>query len=238
MQQLSGRERRRKGLGNRLRRLAYGAMLVLSAPSAFAAPDLAPPAKRHMLRAAEPKAQEQQTLSALVFLQALAADQAAPAVFGASFSRAVLGERSEQALSSLPLPLHTGLVALSFSDDDLRRLRHGAGLDISLPDLGEFHLNFFSRGHDPGRRWSLNPVSQKSGWTPQHNWTLGGSFDLVRTRDDGPRQLVFVPQLVINAAAALKTRGKFDICIQYAYWNSRSGDISGRLPQALVRLSF
>jgi hypothetical protein len=104
--------------------------------------------------------------------------------------------------------------------------------------MGRFRLNFFSRGRDALKRWSLSPHEEVPDAVQRH-WSLGGSVDWMRTGSGSERQLVFVPKLVINAAALLKTHGTFDVCIQYAHWTSRQGEPDpGRVPQAVVRWSF
>jgi hypothetical protein len=231
MRQHGAGERRRKGPLNRLRRLAYGLLLALGAPLATASQtsvtDGSAPQKTVV-----PSEAGEEYVAALVFLRGLAAENAEPAVFGTSFSRPALGERSEWSLSTLPPPVRSGLLTLSFSDNDLRNWRRGAGIDIDLPDVGQF-----SRGRDALKRWNLRPRA------PAHDearhWSLGGSVDWVRSGEGDERALVFVPKLVVNAAALLGGHGSFDVCIQYAHWTAReTGGVTGRVPQAVVRWSF
>jgi len=231
-------ERRRRDPMNRLRRAAYGVLLAMGAPVASAAGAVASQGQPAPLRSGAAEEHEQSNFAALVFVQGLAAEQAQPAVFGASYSRAVLGERSEQSLSSVPLPIRSGLITVSFSDDELRRWRRGAGLDIILPDVGQFRLNFFSRGGQALKRWSLSPVGSESETAGNRNWSLAASVDWVRTQDGESRELVFIPKFVVNASELLKTQGKFDICVQYAHWRSREAGNLGRVPQAVLRWSF
>lgn len=228
-------ERRRKGIVNRLRRSLYGLLLACGAPLACG---ISARAVASDTQSVAPEAESQQNFAALVFIKGLAEDQARPVAFGASFSRAAIGEISEQSLSATPLPLRNGLLTLSFSDDELRRWRKGAGLDITVPDLGQFRLNFFSRGGEALKRWDLSPVTEELE-SESRPWSLGASVDWVRTREGEGRELVFIPKLAVDVSDLLKTRTRLDVCIQYAHWRSREpGEHQGRVPQAVLRWAF
>lgn len=230
-----GANRRRRDLRGRLQRLAYGLLLAFSAAQASAAPS-----DKRSEPSAEEREDDPQLLAALVLVQSWAEDRAQPALFGASFSRAASGELSERQLSSAAGEISRGLVTLSFSDDDLRRIKDGLGLDIELPDLGYFHLNLYSRkdsGLPGGKRFGLIPAGEREGGP--RRWSLGGSLDLVRPVD-GERELVLVPQLMIDMAALIGSDKRFDVCVQYAHWRARnSREVSAeRVPQATLRFSF
>lgn len=233
-----GINRRRRDWRGRLRRLAYGVVMAFSATQAPASESQT--AGDKTAQQAPVIVEDQQMLTALVLVQGVLAERAQPMLFGASFTRPALGERSERLLSEMNNPVSNGLLRLSFSDDDLRRLKEGIGMDLELPDLGSFHLNLYSRtGTDmpAGKRWELAP-NESTHSSARRQWSIGASLDQVRT-EEGGRQLVLVPQLVLDAAALLGRKDHFDICIQYAHWRAPGGQAASeqRVPQAVFKWS-
>jgi hypothetical protein len=135
----TGRERRRKGPINRIRRLLYGALLLAAAPGAAAIDDLADVGKYRNV----PVAAAQQ--AALVRVQGLLMlrvnEQQDPDV--------VLDAVTAQLLQADAMP--------QFSIAPVRRDngRFGADFDLPVDDFGDFHLNLLAERSPVLAAWSL-----------------------------------------------------------------------------------
>lgn len=117
----------------------------------------------------------------------------------------------------------------------------GAGVNFNMGTLGGLHFDLYSRRdpEGPGQRWDLTPAAPDAMASVPRFWSLGGSLDQVRTRNGG-RQIVFVPQLVLDFAALPGNHRPFEAVLQYANWSPTPGKLmlDQNLVQVAVRLQF
>jgi hypothetical protein len=135
----SGRERRRKGPINRLRRLVYGALLLAAAPGAAAVEELADIGKyRHAAAVAEQQA-------ALVRVQGLLMLK--------------LNEQQDPdvVLDAVTAQLPQAEATPQFSIAPVRRDHGRFGADFELPvdEFGDFHLSLLAERSPVLAAWSL-----------------------------------------------------------------------------------
>lgn len=146
----TGRERRRKGPINRLRRLMYGLLLLAAAPGVVVGDELAHFGKYHGLPVAESPER-----FALVTLQ------------GLLVLRAGETDRPEITLDAVTaqVPQSGAAQAPQFRVAAARRRASSDATDFDLPvtDFGEFHLSLLAQ-----------PSAALSAWS------LGGTLELVR----------------------------------------------------------
>ena len=224
-----GRERRRKGWVNVLRRGLYGLMLWISQPfSAEAADDAA--------AQAEPKARR-----ATIDIQVQPAENPGdPAGWRVGVSTS--DPRMMPALS--PLAERLRRQRWNF-DRNLPNLRAGIGLDIDLPDAGNLHLNLLPPKSNvgpsaQGLRWKLS--ADDIGNTGKL-WSLGGTLDRVRSSDGpgepGEQKLTVTPQLMLDVDALAGMKGDARLMIQRAQWrDGQSGEDLGQVWQVNLRWRF
>ncbi len=151
-------------------------------------------------------------------------------------------------------PVQTDLAIAEGAEGDLARLltltvdhrilgawSDGAGVNFNMGNRGGLHLELYSRrdSEGPGQRWDLNPAAPDAMAPASRFWSLGGSLDQVRTRNGG-RQIVFVPQLVLDFAALPGNNRPFEALVQYANWSPTPGKLmlDQNLLQVAVRLQF
>jgi hypothetical protein len=224
-----GRERRRKGLVNRLRRTCYGVMLAVTSHTATADPNamrpLAPPPHPRVFDPSRTDSFAVDNSPALLDqLQA-----------GVRISGVLLGDAP-----AVGPQLRIGKGIGSLFDDPIGTLRQGAALDLALPDVGSLHLNLFAKRKP--RHWALNPDAQAEG--PQRAWSLGASVEMVKVGEPGERHaqrsLSIAPQLVLDLDRLLGAPGQLDATVQYAHWRSPDDDraYGGPVAQATIRWKF
>jgi len=223
-----GREQRRKGWVNVLRRGIYAALLWVSHPLNAAAAD-------------DGSAAEAQPRRATIDIQALPAEGPAEA----RSWRVGISSSDPRAAPALA-PLIERLRNRSWKFDDRRfpSLRGGIGVDIDLPEAGNLHLNLLPRKDKAvtgdGLRWKLSADESDD---RQQKWSLGGTLDRVRS-GDGPGQpgeskLAVTPQLILDVDALTGMSGDAKLTLQRAQWrDSRSGEDVGRVWQINVRWRF
>jgi hypothetical protein len=133
------------------------------------------------------------------------------------------------------------LLAVSVDQRILGAIRDGVGVIFSMGELGGLHLNLYSRRNPkgPGQRWNLNPAGVGVAAALPQFWSLGGSLDLARSGDGG-RQIVFVPQLLLNVDALTGSDNRFQIFMQYANWRPATGEpaLDEKVPQITLRLRY
>jgi hypothetical protein len=156
-----GKDRRRRGAVNRLRRTLFG--LLVSVPSVAAATQPTPPATGSAVRAPAPS------------------DGSDPA--GAVIPLHVHLSFLEPELASS----FGAAAAAAVATDPLYRLRHGVAFDYGgLVDGGALRLALFAK-RDP-RRWELNPQAQEL--PGGQSWSVGGAVDVVHRNVRVAPQLV------------------------------------------------
>lgn len=224
-----GRDRRRKGPIARLRRLMYGVLLLAAAPGVACADELAYVGKvRHSTPASSPYASiVQATIEGLVLLHADPVDSPDTPIQGNGYPRVALDSvnaRVFQAASSNP-----SLVKLTVLQTG--QVRDGVGFDMRVPDLGNFHLNLYSRrnARTEGRRWAMNMAEG----VERRTWSVGGSLEVVRTLD-GDRQVAFVPELLLDLSDGNAL--PFQATVKYANWRSVSDKTS--LDEKVPQITF
>lgn len=224
------RERRRQGAINRLRRLAYGAMLGCSLPAA--AGDSAPELHATYRRAAESAPQRWLTagVEGLVGLAALKpADPAAPLGNNDDYGHLDFGDIA----MDFDDPRAGSTLAVAVVQPTL--LREGLGLDLGIPDLGSLRLNLYARRVPKGATgwdWTETPE------TPPV-WSLGGSLELIRT-GDGSRRVAFIPELTVDGDALTGSKLGFSASVRYAHWR-RLGKTEAEdyaVPQLMFRWRY
>lgn len=225
-----GRERRRKGSRNLLRRGLYAVLLWLSphTPSAAAAPSEAP---------ASPKA-----LSATLTIEAQPANSTGVA---SSYRIAFVPPDSRIAA---PLRRAADLLRTRTWEfnDNLLSLRGGVKLALDLPDGGNLHLDLFPDEDNPdrGRRWKLTTPAE-DGRTGL--WSIGGSVIVIdELRERGPyragtdRQFTVAPQLVLDMDELAGMPGNARLTLQRCNWHDGVTDrfTEDRVWQLNVRWRF
>lgn len=129
-----------------------------------------------------------------------------------------------------------------FETDELNILRAGIGMDFTLSEIGNLHFNLYSRDGDlnKGKRWTLSSTdSTQAPVVCKKIWSLGGKMDLARTHANGPRTVVFIPQLMFNLESLGGLGNKAQLTFQYQHWsNGASGDDNRAVPQLELRWSF
>lgn len=226
-----GRERRRRGPVNRLRRIAYGLVLSASMPATAAELDAAPSLP---MKPAVDSAPERVLMAGiegfLTLASEISADPAAP--IGSDRDYAHLS--FEDLATELDDPRAGSALRITVAQNSL--LREGLGFDVAIPDLGSLRLNLYARqnGTTEGPRATILSALETDRTTPA--WSFGGSMELVRTRD-GARQLAFVPELCIDASAITRGRLGFSAAVRYSHWrgigDKESQDFS--VPQLVFR---
>lgn len=202
-----GRERRRKGPINRLRRVAYGVMLGVSLPTAASEPPLSPRLPTDRGANSGPQRWLTAGVEGLVAVSAReAADPATPMGteddYGhLDFEDIALDFDDPRAGSSLQV----SVVQPSL-------MRDGLGLDVAIPDLGALRLNLYARRVAHGATgWDFMQADAAP------VWSLGGSLELVRT-GDGSRQLAFIPELTVDGNALSGNKLGFSASVRYSHW--------------------
>lgn len=190
-----GRERRRKGLVNALRRCAYGVMIWLGQHQALAA------------ERTEPKAVQPPGRGALALTAPAHATR-----FGGWLLR-----QDEPAI----IPLLRVKTAGAWRE--VRRLKDGFGLDLGVQDYGSLHLALHPKRDQlqPGTRLSLGGDADKPAAQPL--WSLGGAVDLVQYSEAGrpterDRRVHCATQLLLDADRLTGLPGDGVVTVQHAYW--------------------
>ncbi len=222
----TGRERRRKGALNRLRRAAFGLLLACGATHAQAFALMEPFESDSTSFGAD-------SLSALAKRYLRLSVQFRNFDDSAADRALFVSQAYQESLSntgrSLASVAASGSWGLILSADDFNRLREGEGLDLQVPALGKLRLNF-RRGDEADAPCSI-----------ARGWSLGGSFEQTRVLD-GARisgGVSFVPQLVVDLAALTPIEDRLNLSLQYANWHSASGMATeDKQPQLLLKWSF
>jgi hypothetical protein len=231
-----GRERRRKGPINRLRRFMYGMLLAAAVPGAAAADELGQIGKykpRSIATAVSQGALEA-SIEGLLVLHAERAAAADAAPQGNAYPRIALD--SVNARIQQPLNGEAHLLKVDVTSGGT--LRDGVGFDMLVPDFGRFHLNLYSRrnARTEGKRWSMNLTDGSMTPMLTRSWSLGGSLELVRTID-GDRQFAMVPELLLNVDALTGGKAGFTASVKYGNWRSVSDkrSLDDKVPQLTFR---
>lgn len=205
-----GRERRRKGVVNRTRRLLYAVLLWLS-PQASGASTLADPAA---------------PAEASGFLPATLIIESFPAAVGSSLSAYRVVFVAPDSRIAAPFQKAAELLrkrSWKFNDSSLS-LRGGVGLDVGLPDDGNLHLSLFPDEDDPqrGRRWQLSTTPNNA---RGRLWSVGGCVDVVRTQQERSRyegytdrEIAVSPQLILDMDRLAGIPGTAQLVLQNANW--------------------
>lgn len=230
----SNRERRRQDPVNRLRRACYGLMLCCgSAPFAEAAADSTTP---HRLGTRDQLPVAAQFVPWGDNDRFLGVELLQPSEYDAWMSGRPIPARGAGRFASDRLPFSAigrTLLAARVTGDELDNLRKGMGVDLTLPELGTFSFNLYSRSEalQDGKRWRLIPAGTPLPQAGGQNWSLGGSLDVIRGTPDGRRELVFVPQLTMNLNALTGAPGKLDASVIYTRWRCAAArDVTDESP--------
>lgn len=226
----SGRERRRKGLINLLRRGMYGVLLWISQPLNAMAAD------EGRAVDAEPKMRK-----ATIDIQVQPAENV-----GELPGWRVGYSTSDPRMAPMLTPLAERLRRHRWDfDRSLPNLRAGIGLDIDLPQAGNLHLNLLpprsNANAAQGLRWKL--TADESDANKQVWWSLGGTLDRVRKGERpgemGEQTLVLTPQLMLDVDALAGMKGDAKLMIQRAQWrDGMSGEDLGQAWQVNLRWRF
>lgn len=205
-----GRNRRRKGAVNRIRRLLYAVLLWLS-PQASGA---ATPAESGTPPAASG------------FLPATLVIESFPAAAGSPQSTYRIAFVVPDSRIAAPFQRAAELLrkrSWKFNDS-LLSLRGGVGLDVGLPDDGNLHLSLFPDDDDPqrGKRWQLSTATKGSSG---RLWSVGGCVDVVRTQQERSpyegytdREIAVSPQLILDMDRLAGMPGTAQLVLQNANW--------------------
>lgn len=221
----TGRERRRHGVVNRLRRGLFGLLLACGATHAQAF-DLTAPfdREREGLQADDLAESATRHLHLSVQLR-----NVEPGVDRNLFAGQTYRESLSDTGQSLASAAASGSWGVLLSADDVSRLREGSGMDLQVPALGALRLNF--RTAD----------DEAAAWPIARGWSIGGSFEQTQIVDGARTRsgVAFVPQLVLDLAALTPVKDRLNLSLQYAHWHNRDGQATDDLqPQLLLKWSF
>lgn len=214
-----GRERRRKGPLNKLRRFLYG-LLLAAASGGVTADELAYVGKYKVSQAAATTQQGVQvTLQGLVLFLAERTESPDTPIQGHGHPRIALdtmtARMQESALGRSPL--------LSLTVSENGSVRDGVGFDLDVPAFGKFHLSLFARqnARTEGKRWSMDLADGTPAGAETRIWSLGGSLEMVRIVDGG-RHLTLVPELLLDLGDQRLRYVPFQASVKFANWHSVS----------------
>lgn len=223
------RERRRTDALGRLRRFLYGVLLLMAAPGAFASGDPGDAARHRapaVVEAHAPKVLEA-TLQGLIIVHA---DEEGDASRSAHADRGYPRIALDTVSARLPVDDEAPLFRVTASEG--RALRDGVGFDLPLPELGNLHLNLYTRrnARSAGERIALD-----DGAAPPPTWSVGGTLELVRTVE-GRRAIAVVPELTVD----LRDEAiylPFQASLRLAHWRSlaEKASLDDRVPQMMFR---
>lgn len=127
----------------------------------------------------------------------------------------------------------------TFETDDLNILRAGLGVDLSLSEIGNMHFNLYSPDGDldKGKRWILGASKHQPLTARKKVWSVGGTLELARTRPDGPRTVIVVPQLMFNLENLPTLGSNAQLSLQYLQWGAGDGG-SQPVAQLAIKWSF
>jgi hypothetical protein len=233
-------EQRRTGPINVLRRQLYSLALLSSTLAAEAAdnPLHNPAAPPRRLPVAETSSAPWSDNDVLMTRNAHGAGWMAYGGMAALNSNARLFSRDYAYL-----PVGELLFTAHFLGDDLSTLRKGMGVDLAIPEFGYVHLNLYSGRDGPnrGKRWRVNPDGMALPESHDRFWSLGGSLDLVKPDRNSRRQIVFVPQLILNVDQIATIPGHMQMSMTYSRWNSPVSGLlqeSGTVPQVSFKWAY
>lgn len=238
-----GRERRRKDLAGRMRRLFYGLMMFATAARAEQSkPPAAPDAGQTGVQNA-PTLRVHWTQDGSGLIEGWQVDTPARA---SSVAGQPLALGGNWAIGSVPAPEVHRLLSIAVFND-LLSLRDGIGLDLALPDRGNLHLNVHSRKnavHGGGKRWALGDDEMQRRNPAEQAWSLGGNVDLIKVRDlpnnRSAQRIDFAPQLMVDVGKFSSVAGQMSASLQYGYFRT-SGNFAisdERVPQLTVKWKF
>jgi hypothetical protein len=234
-------ERRRAGPVNRLRRMLYGLLLGSASAPALAGSPLGGAAggTLHRLPMVQTNAPAWMHDNVLLARDPLSAG-------GALYAYSGLGPALSAAAALGPdyafLPVGNLLFTAHYLGGDLKKLGKGLGVDLAVPQFGYFHLNLFAGRDDiiGGQRWRIDPQGFALPESAQRSWSLGGSL-AVEAGPSGRRQVLFVPQLVLNLDAITHVSGRMQAVLSYHEWHSRldrAPTDNGPVPQVSLKWWF
>ncbi|HWU69037.1 MAG TPA: hypothetical protein VN046_09185 [Stenotrophobium sp.] len=130
-----------------------------------------------------------------------------------------------------------------YRGDDIDILRKGLGLDIALPEKGTLHINLYGGrdGISRGKHWRFNPADVALPDAGGGRWSLGGTLELSRADRQSRRQLMFVPQLLLNIDQFASVPGRMQLAMMYGPWRGTVSGLSedaGVTPQILLKWSY
>ena len=236
-------DQRRKGPVNALRRQLYGLVLLSTSLSAQAADE----GWRHRLAAAPSRIPVAETNDApwsdndvLLSRSADAENHRWMAYGGMS---ALNAHARTISLDFAYVPIGELLFTAHFLGDDIDNLRKGLGVDLAVPEVGYFHLNLYSGRDGPnrGKRWQVNPSGMNLPESHDRLWSLGGTLDLAKPDRNSARQIMFIPQLILNVDQLAKVPGHMQMAMTYSRWNSPVSGLlqeSGMTPQVAFKWTY
>lgn len=236
-----GRERRRKGPINELRRALYGLMLSSASVPAMAAGH--PPAKTADAPHRLPRIHLSDVLAGQLdslMLHDPAAPPDAPLTMFGPMSPLLSHARSISP-DFVFAPIGGLLLTAHFLGNDLETIGKGLGADFLVPELGYFHLNLYNGPDGPnlGKRWKIAPNGFALPKSADKVWSLGGTVDVESRGASAKRELVFVPQLVLNLDSAIPMQGRMQAVFSYRNWRSTPGlSRHEAVPQVSLKWNF
>lgn len=122
--------------------------------------------------------------------------------------------------------------------DDLQILRAGIGMDMTVSEFCNVHMNLYSREGEPlkGKRWEMGSLTGQAPLISHKVWSFGGT--LVTKRED-VRHFGFTPQVMANLDDFLGNNSKVQIIFEYRRWNSGApSDMDHSMPQLHVKWAY
>lgn len=122
--------------------------------------------------------------------------------------------------------------------DELEILRAGIGMDMTVSEFCNLHMNLYSRDGDPhkGKRWTLGSFTGKAPVISRKVWSFGGT---IFSKREDVSHFGITPQVMANLDDVLGKGSKTQIIFEYRRWDSGSlSDRDHSMPQLHVKWVF
>ncbi len=223
----NGRDRRRRGLVNVLRRWLCGLFLTSWSLHGHAA---AEPAKKPS-RGRHPS-------SHIADWEFSGKDRTPLRV--SLLDNPVPASRHHLAARPWPWLEEATLISARFNMD-AASLISGIDVDLNLAGFASLHLmlNAQEAVTESGRRWAVT-TDKSLLHRPSKSCSLTAALDFVQMAPYGEHRLVFIPQLHFALDTMLGAPRTMSASLRYNYWSGSQdkGAVGGQVPQLLVNWSF
>jgi hypothetical protein len=220
---MGGRERRRKGPVNMIRRGIYGMLIMCGWAHGHAAETPKVP----KMKPAAPR------------ISWTSADEVAPVHAGAIryFGNDEIPRNKHHSL----LGDEPQLLTAHFNMDAANMIRSGIDVDLNLAGVATLRMKVAGDEGGSGRRFHMT-AAKGDIRNPGRACSITGLVDVIAMSPDGDRKVVFIPQLNVALDTMLGAPGGMNAAVRYSFWTSGSetdkGIVGTRVPQLYVQWSF